>query len=117
MIDKKKMTERLFLLLRQAQEEGCDNLYKQAEYLTEQGVFAPRHASGDGSHPDRERLIGLLEVMDAHPEKTCPRYGTGDTCFNNCPYNTKDGYVCDVFAKRADFMLQQGVKFPIREEK
>ena len=57
---------------------------------------------------DRERLIELLKETEEHPEKTCPHYLEAD-CFD-CPYDR--GEDCDREARKADYLLANGVIVP-----
>ena len=54
---------------------------------------------------DRDKLIELLKEAEEHPEKTCPHYLEAD-CFD-CPYDR--GEVCDREARKADYLLANGV--------
>lgn len=58
----------------------------------------------------RERLIELLRSNNAAPEKTCPRFGTGESC-EGCKYLTDD-IGCDYIAREADYLLANGVIVP-----
>ena len=57
---------------------------------------------------DRDRLIELLKETETNPEKTCPHYLEAD-CFK-CPYDK--GEDCDHEARKADFLLANGVIVP-----
>ena len=54
----------------------------------------------------RDRLIELLRSNNAAPEKTCPRFGTGESC-EGCKYLTDD-MGCDYIAREADYLLADG---------
>lgn len=58
----------------------------------------------------RDRLIELLRSNNAAPEKTCPRFGTGESC-EGCKYLTDD-IGCDYIARQADYLLANGVIVP-----
>ena len=57
---------------------------------------------------DRDRLIKLLKETETNPEKTCPHYLEAD-CFK-CPYDK--GEDCDHEARKADYLLANGVIVP-----
>lgn len=57
---------------------------------------------------EREKLIELIKVMECHPEKTCPESRT--TC-KECQ-NSEGGGLCNVFARKADYLLRNGVILP-----
>ena len=57
---------------------------------------------------DRDRPIELLKETETNPEKTCPHYLEAD-CFK-CPYDK--GEDCDHEARKADFLLANGVIVP-----
>ncbi len=60
----------------------------------------------------REQMIALIKEADESPERLCPRFENYDTegC-EGCLYDAPDGK-CDVYAKRADFFIRNGVFFP-----
>lgn len=47
--------------------------------------FANKIANLTRSERMKNRLIELLQDIDHHPEKTCPKYGTGEEC-GDCQY-------------------------------
>ena len=55
---------------------------------------------------EREKLIELIKVMECHPEKTCPEDRT--TC-KECK-NSEGGGLCNVFARKADYLLRNNIK-------
>lgn len=55
----------------------------------------------------RDKLIELLHTIEDHPEKTCPR-NEGDSC-DGCEFNTTKGNGCDTIARRADYLIKNGV--------
>ena len=55
---------------------------------------------------EREKLIELIKVMECHPEKTCPEDRT--TC-KECQ-NSEGGGLCNVFARKADYLLRNNIK-------
>lgn len=58
----------------------------------------------------RERLIELLRSYNVAPEKTCPRFGTGENC-EGCKY-CRDDIGCDYIAREADYLLANGIIVP-----
>ena len=56
----------------------------------------------------KKRLIDLLQEMDHYPEKTCPKYGTGEEC-EDCQYKLDTEKGCDLYARKADYMIAKGV--------
>ena len=58
---------------------------------------------------ERERLIKLIKETENNPEKTCPHFNEED-CFK-CKYDTKDN-MCDMIARKADYLLANGVIAP-----
>lgn len=55
---------------------------------------------------ERERLIELIKDVECHPEKTCPNLYNNDNC-PDCEYD--EGDVCNCFARKADYLLANGV--------
>ncbi len=60
------------------------------------------------SEMEKARLIELLKDIENHPEKTCPRYDI-EGCFG-CQYDK--GQKCDMEARKADYLLANGVIVP-----
>lgn len=58
----------------------------------------------------RNKLINLLHTIEDHPEKTCPRKES-DSC-DGCEFNTTKGNGCDTIARRADYLIKNGVIAP-----
>lgn len=58
----------------------------------------------------RDKLIKLLHTIEDHPEKTCPRKES-DSC-DGCEFNTTKGNGCDTIARRADYLIKNGVIAP-----
>ena len=54
----------------------------------------------------RDRLIEIIRDMECHPEKTCPNLYDDDAC-KKCIYD--EGNVCDVFARKADYLIKNNV--------
>lgn len=59
----------------------------------------------------RDRLIELLQDIDHYPEKTCPKYGTGEEC-GDCQYKLETEKGCDLYARKADYMIAKGLMYP-----
>ena len=59
---------------------------------------------------DRERLIELFEQMDINPEITCPKPNDVESC-KTCKYAISE-WLCDMRARKADYLLQNGVIAP-----
>ena len=59
----------------------------------------------------KNRLIELLQDIDHYPEKTCPKYGTGEEC-GDCQYKLDNEKGCDLYARKADYMIAKGVFYP-----
>lgn len=57
---------------------------------------------------EREKLIELIKVMECHPEDTCPR--EVENCYK-CEY-IEDKGLCNVFARKADYLLRNNVFVP-----
>jgi hypothetical protein len=53
----------------------------------------------------RDRLIEIIKYAEDNPEKTCPHYLEAD-CYD-CPYDK--GEECDHVARKADYLLANGV--------
>ena len=56
---------------------------------------------------DRERLIGLLEEIDKHPDITCPSPKNVGAC-RICKHKIND-VLCDAISREADYLLEHGV--------
>ena len=59
----------------------------------------------------KNRLIELLQDIDRYPEKTCPKYGTGEEC-GDCQYKLETEKGCDLYARKADYMIAKGLIYP-----
>ena len=59
----------------------------------------------------KERLIELLQDIDHYPEKTCPKYGKGEEC-GDCQYKLDTEKGCDLYARKADYMIAKGLIYP-----
>ena len=62
----------------------------------------------------RDRLIELFKEMDENPEITCPHPGDDDldSC-KGCRYAIgKNGWLCDLNARKVDHLLANGVIVP-----
>ena len=58
-----------------------------------------------------DRLIELLQDIDHYPEKTCPKYGTGEEC-GDCQYKLETEKGCDLYARKADYLIAKGLIYP-----
>ncbi len=59
----------------------------------------------------RERVIELLQDIDHYPEKTCPKYESGEEC-GDCQYKLDTAMGCDIYARKADYLIKKGLIYP-----
>ena len=59
----------------------------------------------------QERLMELLQDIDHYPEKTCPKYESGEEC-GDCKYKLDTAMGCDIYARKVDYMIGKGVIIP-----